>query len=190
MSLSSVVNLSGLDVTATGKVLIETVFQQNVIFLNDLVKIMGAGLPIPLPLIGFQYDPVQRIELLKFSYPKSPFLNREAVANTSIKQTTNFSITANKPITRINSFLLNFATNQAILKVLNDYIKAGGTFTVVTAWEVITNCLCKGVDGVQLDKNDVGGQGFVFHFERANIYEDVAGSLNSFMSSLTSGGVV
>lgn len=190
MSLSSVVNLAGVDVTSKGKILIETIFQQNAIFLNDVVKIMGVGLSVPLPLIGFHYDPIQRIELLKFSYPKSPFLNREAMANTSIKQPTTFSIMANKPITRINSFLLNFGTNQAILKVLNDYIKGGGTFTIVTPWEVITNCLCKGVDGVQLDKNDVGGQGFVFHFERANVYSDTAGTLNSFMNSLTSGGVV
>lgn len=190
MAITDVINPAGLDVTATGKVLIETVFQRNVILLNDIMKLFGVGLPIPLPLIGFSYDPIPRMELLKFSYPKTPFLNREAVTNSYIKEPTKFQVFANKPITGFNSFLLNFATNQAILTTMDDYLKAGGTFTIISPWGVITNCLCNLFEGVQLDKNDVGGQGFIFSFERANIYEDIGGTLNGFMSSLASGGVV
>ena len=190
MAITNVINVAGLDVTATGKVLIETVFQRNVILLNDVAKLLGIGLPIPLPLIGFEYDPIPRMELLKFSYPKTPFLSREAVTNSYIKETTNFQIIANKPITGFNSFLLNFATNQAILNVLDSYLKAGGTFTIISPWGVVTNCLCNLVEGIQIGQNDVGGQAFSFKFEKANIYEDITGTLNPFMASLSAGGVV
>lgn len=190
MAISNVINLSGLDVTSTGKVLIKTVFQRNVILLNDVTSLLGLGVALPLPIIGFEYDVPPRVELLKYSYPKTPFLNREATTNSYIKEPTKLSISATKTITAFNTFLLNFGINQAIVSLMEKYCNLGGTFTIITSWSVITNCVLTGLEGASIGENDVGGQGFIFHFERINVYEDTAGTLNSFMQSLTSGGAV
>lgn len=190
MAISNVINLSGLDVTSTGKVLIKTVFQRNVILLNDVTTLLGLGVPLPLPIIGFEYDPIQRIELLKYSYPRTPLINRATTTNAYIKETIKFTISATKTITAFNTFLLNFGVNQAIVSLLDTYCTKGGTFTIITPWSVITNCVLLSLEGVNIGEGDAGGQGFVFNFEKLNIYEDTEGTLNSFMQSLTSGGAV
>lgn len=188
MALSNVVNLRGIEVSSPSKLLAQTLFQRNVIFLNDLPKILGAGASVPLPLIGFEYLPLQRIELLNYSYSQYPYLNRETISNTSIKNPLRFQIQGVKPITSLNTMFLSLAVNIGLLELMDKYVAGGGTFTIVTPWGVLTNCVLEKIEGVQF-MNDAGGQGFTFTFQRVNIYEDTAGTQSNFIKALTAGGI-
>lgn len=188
MALSNVVNLRGIEVSSPSKLLAQTLFQRNMIFLNDLPKILGAGASVPLPLIGFEYLPLQRIELLNYSYSQYPYLNRETISNTSIKNPLRFQIQGVKPITSLNTMFLSLAVNIGLLELMDKYVAGGGTFTIVTPWGVLTNCVLEKIEGVQF-MNDSGGQGFTFTFQRVNIYEDTAGTQSNFIKALTAGGI-
>ena len=188
MALSNVVNLRGIEVSSPSKLLAQTLFQRNVIFLNDLPKILGAGASVPLPLIGFEYLPLQRIELLNYSYSQYPYLNRETISNTSIKNPLRFQIQGVKPITSLNTMFLSLAVNIGLLELMDKYVAGGGTFTIVTLWGVLTNCVLEKIEGTQF-MNDAGGQGFTFTFQRVNIYEDTAGTQSGFIKALTAGGI-
>lgn len=190
MSWGNVVNLSGLQVTNPSKIFAETIFQKNRIFLNDLTTLIGAGLPVPLPLVGFDYMPMDRVELLKYSYSEYPYLNREAITNTYIKQPLRFSVLGIKPITRLNNLFVSFALNISIMQLLELYCDMGGTFLVITPWNVITPCVCESIEGVQVCEGDIGGQGFLFTFKRPNIYEDTTSSQSAFIKAISAGGAV
>ena len=188
LALSEFINLKGLEVTSPSKILAQTLIDRSSILLNDIPKLFGAGASVPLPLIGFTYMPMDRVELLNYSYSQYPFLNRESITNTYIKNPTRFQLLAVKPITRLNTFFFNFATNIALKKFLEKYINAGGTFLVITPWEVITDCVVEKLEGVKFNDTSLG-EGFLFSFYKPNIYEDTTGSQSNFLKALTNGGI-
>lgn len=188
MAISDFINLKGLEVTSPSKILAQTLVDRSRIFLNDIPKFFGAGASVPLPLIGFEYMPLDRVELLNYSYSQYPYLNRETITNTYIKNPTRLQLLAVKPITRLNTFFANFAINIALVKFLENYVNLGGTFLIVTPFQVINDCILEKLEGVKFNDTSLG-EGFMFSFLKPNIYEDTEGSQSNFLKAITNGGI-
>lgn len=188
-SLASVLGLNGIQAQEPSLVVLDMVLGRSAIILNDVGTILGTGADIPIPLVGLQYQIPERVELLKYKASKYPALNRQVVSNTLIKEERRFSIVGIRGYTRFNNAITGFALNEATRKILEEYADNGGTFTIVTMWGVIKNCIMERLDGVKIHDKDIGGQGFEFGFCAINVQTELTEDQNQFLKSLTSGGV-
>lgn len=185
--LSKVVNTNG--VTNNGGVgdILDFIFGRNCIILNDISKIFGEGINIPMPLLGFEYVVPDRVQLLNFSYSEAPYLNRSSVVNGNIKNSTRFTLRGVKSILKSN-FITNYATNELLYYLLDTYITRGGIFTIVTPFATLGNCVCEDFSGIKLSDRDPAGQCFEFTFLKLNIQpEKISNSVSNYLNNITSG---
>lgn len=189
--VADIVDFGGIQPSELSFEILDFVFGKNCILLNDVGLIFGVSTNIPCPLIGFEYELPERVELLNFSYSDYPFLDRTALINAYFKNNTRFTLKAHKPITRFNPFVVNYALNEAIYKVLDEYALNGGTFTILTPWGALTNILLEKFTGIKNGSNDVGGQGFQFDFIKVNIQtKAIQEKQNNYLASIDAGGAM
>lgn len=151
-------------------------------FANNLLS------KISLPLFGFTFLPPQNIEILKYSYSEYPYINKAVIANNMMKEPTQITLQALRPITTSNSILINFATNWLGIKYyIEKYCDFGGLWTIFTQWGVRTNYLLTDLKGTMPVGNQAG-VGFEFTFKRYNFdnYE-TSQAKNSDMLSVLGG---
>lgn len=190
-AIGDLINTKGLSADSVSNKILDFVYGKNCILLRDVGLIFGIGTGIPMPLIGFEYEMPERIHLLSFSYSEYPYTNRTALINAYFRNNTRFSLRANKPITRANTFPVNYAINEALYSVLEKYAQNGGIFTVLTPWGALSNCLLKDFYGIKGGDREMGGQGFLFEFEKTNIpSESIQKTQNSYLSAITAGSAI
>lgn len=187
-SLASILGLEGIQSADPSFAVLDMFFGRNVILLNDVAQILGAGVTIPIPLVGFEYQVPNEIELFNYKLSEYPALNKQTLINSMIKGVSKFSITAIRPITSANTAILNYALNEALTAALDAYNSQGGTYTILTPWGLIKPCLMNGGFGVITGDGDLGGQGWRFNFTKMNIQTSLTTEQSSFLQSL--GGAV
>lgn len=188
MALTDFLNINGVQQTEPSLEVLDFIFGRSAIVLNDVSKILGIGSGIPAPLLGFEYQPISKLDLLDFSYPEYPTLNRSSMINSYLKNNTRFSVRAIKPITYTNKFALNYLTNEAIYYALDKYVTAGGLFTILTPYCSLANCVLEKFTGVTTSDRDCGGQAFDFQFLKLNLpTKQMQTSQSNYLSSITSG---
>lgn len=187
-AIGKLINLNGIQTSGLNFEILDFVFGRNCILLDNLNLVFGIGPNIPCPLLGFQYETPEFIELLNFSYSEYPFLDRTALINAYMKNNTRFKFKAYRAITTENSFVINYALNEAIYKILDNYVLNGGTFRVVTAWGSFSNLLLEKFSGFRNSDTDIGGQGFQFEFVRVNMQtQEIQEKTNTYLSNIDSG---
>lgn len=151
-----------------GGAILDLAFKDSCLWMqNSTLLASWISLKIPLPVVGFQFQTPDDLELLKYTYVKYPALNKVAVANSFQKETTTITITGLRPITRFNPVGLNYVLNGLGMKnYIEKYADRGGTFALNTMWGLITDLVLTGVKGVKVDQSQMGGIGFEFSFEK------------------------
>lgn len=187
-SLASVLGLEGIQSADPSFAVLDIFFGKSVILLNDVAQILGAGVTIPIPIVGFEYQVPNEIEMFNYRLSEYPALNKQTIINSMTKGTTKFSITAIRPITKFNTAILNYALNEALNKALELYNDNGGTYTIITPWGLIKPCVMSGGFGIKIGDGDLGGQGWRFNFTRLNIQTTLTTQQSAFLASL--GGAV
>ena len=174
-SMSSIIGIGGIlpnfAKLASGDVggaILDLAFKDSCLWMQNSTLLKSwISASIPLPVVGFQFQTPDNLELLKYTYVKYPALNKVAVANSFQKETTTVTITGLRPITRYNPIGLNYILNwQGMKNYIEKYADRGGMFTLNTMWGLITNLVLTGVNGVKVDQSQMGGIGFEFSFER------------------------
>lgn len=190
--VGDILNLQGLKVDEISVEILDFVYGRNAILLQNVGEILNLGSTgIPIPIVGFEYKIPDEVEILKFSYSKYPFMNRTTIVNAYIKEATTLTLEADKPITQLNPFIANYPLNELIVSTLDKYISNGGLFTILTPWAVIKDCLCTKFVGFKIGERDIGGQGFRFSFEKANIPSEVMQKKqNAYLSAITGGSAL
>lgn len=134
-------------------------------FASDLLG--GAS----LPLLGFTYQNPRKIEYLSYSYSEYPFLNQKLISNSFIKNPTTITLTALRPITLSNTWLLNYFNTKSLVEIVEAYADTGGLFKAITRWGSIDNLALQNLvfsnDG---DPNDPGL--FTMTFKKLLFIED------------------
>lgn len=172
-----------------GKTILDFVFRDNALILRDAGVIL-TGATFPLPLIGFQYETPTSIDLLNYSYSTYTFLNRSVIANSSVKETCEITITAYRVLIGSYAVEANYLTNELIIKTLDAYCMRGGRFILLTMWGAINNLVLTKLKGIKAYGNDMGGVGFEFNFKQLNFTsKSTAKKLSSKLSKLASGGL-
>lgn len=191
-SIASVLGIDGIQSADPSFVALDLFFGRNVIMLNgsDVMDIFGVGLgALPIPLVGFEYQLPDEIELQKYKLTEYPAMNRQTIINSMSKDVAKFSITAIKPITQYNNFITNYALNEALSKVLQVFNDNCGTYIILTPWGIQKPCVMHGFYGFNTGSGDVGGQGFRFNFARMNVQTELTAKQSAFLQSLSSGAV-
>lgn len=140
------------------------------------------------PLVGFTFLPPQNIEILKYTYSEYPYINKAVIANNMMKEPTQITLQALRPITTGNNILANFAANWLGIKYyIEKYCDFGGLWTIITQWGVRSNYLLTDLKGTMPVGNQAG-VGFEFTFKRYNFdsYE-TSQAKNSDMLSVLGG---
>lgn len=152
--------------SAAHKVL-DLVFTDSALLLQNLEILWGANYKfgIPLPLLGFSFKTPSQVEFLKYQYAEYPYLNKNVVANSAVKQPTNIQITAYRPIYSGNGILTNYALNTALRVGIEYYCDKGGLFTLNTMWGLITNLALESLSG-EPTENEMGGVVWDFTLRR------------------------
>lgn len=185
-SLPDLINTKGLSVGEIGVEVVDFVFGRNAIVLDDVGLIFGLGLSIPMPLIGFEFKVPHRVPILDYSYSDAPYLDKTSLINGYIKNTPSFTLQGVRPTTKWNKFILNYALNEALNKILDEYVLNGGTFTILTAWGSLPNCLLEKYSGVS-DGRSIG-QEYEFQFLKANIQSQaIQDKQSSYLKAITGG---
>ena len=189
--IGDIVDLNGIKTGELTSQILDFVYGKNCILLNDIRLIFNNPINIPCPIIGFEYEIPDHIELLSFSYSDYPFLDRTSLINAYFKNNTKISLKAYRPITPLNPFTINLATNELIYAVLDKYCLNGGTFTILTSWGAYSNVLLEKLSGIKTGSNDIGGQGFQFDFIKVNIQtKEIQAIQSSYLASIDGGGVL
>lgn len=151
-----------------GGAILDLAFKDSCLWMqNSTLLASWISFNVPLPVVGFQFQTPDDLELLKYTYVKYPALNKVAVANSFQKETTTVTITGLRPITRYNPVGLNYVLNGMGMKnYIEKYADRGGTFALNTMWGLITDLVLTGVKGVKVDQSQMGGIGFEFSFEK------------------------
>lgn len=187
-AIAKLVNLDGLQTSGLNFEILDFVFGQNCILLDDINLVFGIGPSIPCPLLGFQYATPDFLELLSFSYSEYPFLDRTSLINAYFKNNTRIKMQAYRPITTKNPFVLNYALNEGIYKILDNYALNGGTFRIITAWGSFSNLLLEKFSGIRGSDTDIGGQGFQLEFLKVNMQKkEIQERTNTYLSNIDSG---
>ncbi len=148
--------------------------------------ITQAAIDVPLPMIGFYFNPKQ-VEILKCKYSEYPYLNKNLLTDGVMLENTTFKVEVYKTITTLNTCLANTLTNDLINIVLKEYVSRGGTFTACTPFGNFSPLGLTNWSGV------VGGNPgtkFEMTFTKLNIINGTGTeSLSSAMSSISRGGI-
>lgn len=187
MAISDLIGLQGIGDTSPTLKLPEILFGRNVVLLNDVTTILGLPVSVPVPLVGFHYKPLSQIELLKYQYSKFPYLNRQTLTNGYVRETVRFSVECYSVISKERTFIINYGLNEALYKVLEQYTQQGGTFTILTPYATLSNCVLIAFSGISTGARDVGGQGFKFDFEQINIAQKGIGGPSDWLNSIAQG---
>ena len=178
-------------VNANGFQLLDSLYSSGAVILENATEILtGKKAPIDagLPLIGFSYKPESGLELLKYQWSQYPYLNKQRLTFSAVKQATDFSVSVVSPIAAGgNEVIPALVKRELLIKLLEKYCDAGGMFTVLTLWGTRTHCVLTGIDGVSGDGMD--GTLFKMSFNKPNF--DLTGadaSMSDFMKKATNGG--
>lgn len=148
----------------------------------------NANVSIPLPLVGFTYEVPSQLELLRYSYSQSPYLNKMQVSTSYIKETTTIVVRAKKVITNINTIPVNITTNMALVKALELYCDNGGLFTMLTPYGILTNMALVNLRTFEpTTQNEAYGINFEFEFMKINVSRRSGNILSKAISKLSGG---
>lgn len=168
-------------------------FRDSALWLQNALSAVNGftaslNISIPVPLLGFTYENPVNLELLKYSYSSHPYLNKAQITNSYIKEQTSITIRANRAITNVNSIPIAISTNLLLTAALEKYCDAGGLFTLVTPYQIITNLALVSLKGVEVEpKNQPFGIGYEFELIKINVTSSAVTSLSDAISKLTSG---
>lgn len=169
--------------------LLDLVYTKSCICLNDVQSVffgVGQYLTVPLPLLTFDYKVSGDIDLLNYTWSEYPYLNKQTLVNAPIKHATRFSVDLLDPINEYNPVLVALLKRQGLIELLDRYALGGGTFTVITMWGTLTNCVLESVQGINTDSGQ--GTQFRLNFLKPNFSRKrLTNSLNSFLSKYTKG---
>lgn len=167
------------------RAIVDLVFSNNCLILTDLVKTGILPILNTAPLIGFYYENPSQLGLYSYSYSEYPYLNRTAVANSVMKNSSTITIKGLRPITRANSVVVNYLANSTILSLLDKYIMRGGRFKLLTMWGPVSNLVMESIDGV----TEFGQGGVAFDFTLRKIYtaESTSSSVASALLRIITG---
>lgn len=176
-------SLFSIGSSLTRKIL-DTVFKDCCLILTDLNE-TGIFTLNQAPLIGFSFQDPSQVEFFNYSYSEYPYLNRTAVANSVMKNSSTIVIKGLRPITRTNNMLVNYAYNSAVLTVLDNYIMKGGRFKLFTKWGPISNLVMESINGV--DEDGQGGIALEFTLRRIFVAESSTSSTASALLRIITG---
>ena len=144
---------------------------------------------VSVPLLGFAYDNPSQMEILKYSYSEYPFLNKNMIVNSYLRENTRITLRASKAITPNNTVALNYLSNETIYSTLETYCNAGGTFTIMTMWGAYSGLVLESLSGIQPENNQMGGTQFEFTFLKPQFSASggLLGSIASGLKSLVGG---
>ena len=169
--------------------ILDSLYSDGAIILENATEILtGKKAPIEagLPLIGFSYKP-ESLELLKYGWSQYPYLNKQKLTFSAVKETTAFSVSVISPITTGgHSVVGELVKRELLAKLLEKYCDAGGMFTVLTLWGTRKHCVLTGMEGVSGEGMD--GTLFKMSFMKPNF--DLTGadaSMSDFMKKATNG---
>lgn len=176
-------------VNANGFQLLDSLYSSGAVILENATEILTgkkAPIDVGMPLIGFSYKP-ESLELLKYGWSQYPYLNKQKLTFSAVKETTAFSVSVISPITTGgNTVVESLVKRELLAKLLEKYCDAGGMFTVLTLWGTRKHCLLVGMEGVSGDGMD--GTLFKMSFTKPNF--DLTGadaSMSDFMKKATNG---
>ena len=77
------------DISSADYNLLDSIFSNNAIWLQNAIEVINIPfLPkdnflnsIPLPMIGFQFNPIGEIQLLSYAWSQYPFLSKQVITN-------------------------------------------------------------------------------------------------------------
>lgn len=186
-SLQSLIGDAQTYVNAGSYSILDTIYSENAVLLNNALEIISgqtAVSAVPLPLLGFHFNPSQTIQLLNFEYSRYPYLNKKMISNSVVQNETRFSLEIIDTITSDNTVITAIAKRQLLITLLNKYILAGGLFTILTLGGTISNCLME--DFSWIGRTDR----FVANFVKPLFSTtDTSEQLSSTLKSLQNGGV-
>lgn len=190
--------------TNTSMVVLDVLFNNSAVLLKDPSLLANNGLVgkvmafasdllggSSLPLLGFTYRSPKHIEYLSYTYSEYPFLNQKLVSNSFIKNPTTIEIEALRPITRVNSWLLNFINTKTIIQTMEAYADAGGLFKLFTRWGTIDDLALLGLTfNTEGGSNDPGI--FTMKFKKLQFIEsEEQTAIDKMMDVISTGaGVV
>lgn len=189
MAISSILGIGGVLPSFAkmangdlGGQILDLTFRDSCLWMqNSSLLASWISLNLPLPVVGFQFQTPDNLELLKYEYTSYPALNKSFVANTFQKKITTLTIIGLRPITRMNPVGLNYLLNQqGISNYIEKYADRGGLWTLNTMWGIITNLVLTELKGIKINETSLGGVGFEFTFEKLQF-----SNLNSSLSKVS-----
>lgn len=177
-----------------GHGILDLIFRDNALIMSDSQILAGFSsfnykgieFSVPLPIVGFSFETPKNLNLLKYNYTEYPMINKTMVVNSFIKDMGTISVSGLRPLTRGNNVVLNYSTNQALVKLIEKYCDAGGLWSLNTMWGLYGNLVLTSLSGEET--NGLGGIKFNFEFKRVNFdkifsSKNLVGQLiNKFMS--------
>lgn len=170
---------------------VRTIYDNFSVLLVDTVSILSGGVvnvPIPVPLLTFTYRPIGEIQFLKYKWSEYPYLSRQILTNSNIKEGVRFSVELKDPMNFLNPIWLAVLKRQGLIKLLETYCDKGGRFVVLTLWGTLTDCVLEGFSGIE----DGGQQGVNYRmdFYKPNFNTSALDkALSTAMSALANGGI-
>lgn len=170
---------------------ISTIYNKMAVLLVDSVNVftdMLMQIPLPLPLLGFEYNFDGNIELLRYQWGEYPYLNRQLLAYGAIKENPTFTVKLHKVISSFNPFETHFVTNELFIRALEYYIDLGGTFWVLTPWGTREYCVVESVGG-EVNEGGQVGITFAITFKKLNFITNIAEKTTSSIIKSISMGI-
>jgi hypothetical protein len=173
--------------------ILDSLYSGGAVILENATEILTGKKPLidaGIPLIGFSYKPESGLELLKYQWSQYPYLNKQKLTFSAVKQATDFSVSVISPITTDGPVIVTIALRELLIKLLEKYCNAGGMFTVLTLWGTQRHCVLTGLDGIGAD-GTMDGTLFKMSFNKPNF--DLTGadaSMSDFMTKATNGAAI
>lgn len=187
------------DISEASYTLLDDLFSYNAVWLQNAIEI--ANIPflsqnellknIPLPLIGFAYKLTGDVQLLSYEWSQYPFLSKQMITNSGMKQQTRFSLDVYSVLSNTNPVALNLLKITALVSIIDNYVARGGLFTVLTMYGFITDCVLESITGLS-DGEMLDGTHLRFNFIKPNIDSTAAVTkqLSDLVSSIDIGKAV
>jgi len=194
--------IAGYNLQVGSYQILDDIYSHSAIILQDaqlifnvpLISPLLAGSPFfggsaPLPLIGLAYKTEGEVGLLEYEWAEYPFLSKQVITNSAIKQEPRFQVEAYSVISGLNPIAVNVIKVPTIINALDQYVAQGGLFTVLTLYGSMQDCVLEKVIGVS-DGNGMEGTHLRMMFKKTNIssLQNVINQVSDLIQTLNQGG--
>lgn len=191
MIIEQIVNASGLQ-TFEGfdYHALTTPYNRQAIVLMDIVSLTSKkNIPIPMPLVGFEYNYESDVPFIVNEYSEYPYLNKQLLVEGAIKQNPTFSLNIHNLITEFNPYTVKEMVNKVLVDGLQAYVNAGGTFAILTPWSDIDLCVLTGLYGIR-NEADQCGITYRAEFKKLTPVRGLVETLSYKLASYITGAII